>query len=85
VSVAEVVIDLAAALLVNEISDVSPWAAHKITHRVAYWRHSSDPECAKVCADELRDLIDKQPGKLIKLVVAFVGDLASGAPALHMT
>ena len=57
------------ALLVNEFCDISPWAARKLVRWSAHLRYT-DPERAKIRAEELAALIDKRPGKLFKLVTA---------------
>ena len=57
------------ALALNEVCDLSPWAADKVVRWAADVRYS-DPERAKVRGEELSALISARPGKLFKLITA---------------
>jgi hypothetical protein len=64
-------------LLVNEISDVSPWMAGRLVRSAArLW--SLDPEIAADYAEEWQAVVDERPGKLLKLGTA-LGFLAGAA------
>jgi hypothetical protein len=70
VSIVEFLTGLAGGLMVNECSDISPWLAHKIVRWSAWHHHDGDPERVTLRADELHDLVERQPAKLTKLAVA---------------
>jgi hypothetical protein len=64
-------------LLVNEISDVSPWMAGRLVRSAAIlWSH--DPHVAADYAEEWQAVVDERPGKLLKLGTA-LGFLAVAA------
>jgi hypothetical protein len=73
-------------LLVNEMSALCPWAAHRLV-RWAANRWSSDPEVAAAYADEWAAVIDERPGKLFKLLTAlgFAGGAVGRAAPRHFT
>lgn len=56
-------------LLVNEMSDVSPWVARKIVSWSARLRYA-DSDRAEIRSEELAALINERPGKLLKLGTA---------------
>ncbi|MBA2896632.1 hypothetical protein [Nonomuraea soli] len=56
-------------LLVNEMSEVSPWLANKLV-RWAACRQYEDPERSAIRSEELAALINARPGKLFKLITA---------------
>jgi len=60
---------VALGLLVNEISDVSPWMAERLVRSAArLW--SRDPQVAADYAEEWQAVVDERPGKLLKLCTA---------------
>jgi hypothetical protein len=68
---------LALGLVVNEVTDISPWLAHRIVRWAAY-RWSKDPETAAGYAEEWAAIINERPGRLFKLgtAVGFAGGAA---------
>ncbi|SES42338.1 hypothetical protein [Actinokineospora terrae] len=68
------VLGLGAAVVVNEFSDLSPWAADKVVTWAARLRYPDRPDRVT----ELRDLIRDRPGKVVKLATAcgFLGAAA---------
>lgn len=69
-------------LLVNEMTDISPWAARRLVHWAAY-RWTADPHTAARYAEEWAAIIDERPGKLLKLGTAArfaVGAAGRAAP-----
>ncbi|MEU8333405.1 hypothetical protein [Micromonospora sp. NPDC048839] len=65
----EIILGIVLGLVVNEATDISPWAARKLAQWSAY-RWTSDPEMAAGYAEEWGALIDDRPGKLLKLLTA---------------
>ncbi|WP_371408906.1 hypothetical protein OG423_32170 [Micromonospora zamorensis] len=65
----EIVASFVFGLLVNEMTDVSPWAARRLVRWAAY-RWTTDPDMAEVYAEEWTAIIDERPGKLFKLATA---------------
>ncbi|MEH0937744.1 hypothetical protein [Micromonospora psammae] len=71
-------------LLVNEMTDVSPWAARKLVRWAAY-RWTPDADIAAGYAEEWSAIIDERPGKLLKLITAVqftVGAVGRAAPRM---
>ena len=56
-------------LIVNEMSDVSPWLARKLVVWSAQLRYG-EASCGDVRAEELMALIEHRPGKLLKVGTA---------------
>lgn len=79
-STAETIVGIAAGLVVNELCEVSPWAARKIVVWSAHLQYGQVPR-AEVRAEEHAALIDARPGKLLKLITAL--SLAGGAVAAY--
>ncbi|MEV4059712.1 hypothetical protein [Nonomuraea dietziae] len=77
----EVVLSVGLGLMVNEVCDVSPWAARKIVRWAAHQQHL-DAERATVRAEELEALINERPGKLFKLTTALA--FAVGAASIRI-
>lgn len=78
----EIVASFVFGLLVNEMTDVSPWAARRLVHWAAY-RWTPDPEIAAGYAEEWTAIIEEQPGKLLKLLTAVqfsIGAARKAAP-----
>lgn len=78
----EIVASFAFGLLVNEMTDVSPWAARKLVRWAAY-RWTTDPDTAAGYAEEWTAIIDERPGKLLKLLTAVqfsIGAAGRAAP-----
>ncbi|MFC0504223.1 hypothetical protein [Micromonospora costi] len=65
----EIIASFVFGLLVNEMTDVSPWAARKLVRWAAY-RWTIDPDIAAGYAEEWTAIIDERPGKLLKLMTA---------------
>jgi hypothetical protein len=65
----EIVLVVILGLLINECSEVSPWAARKLVRWAARHRYAN-PTRTDIRAEELAGLIDVRPGKLFKLVTA---------------
>ncbi|BCJ61564.1 hypothetical protein C1I93_09135 [Micromonospora endophytica] len=65
----EIILGIVLGLLVNEVTDISPWIARKLVHWSAY-RWTTDPATAAGYAEEWAALIDERPGKLLKLLTA---------------
>jgi membrane protein YdbS with pleckstrin-like domain len=65
----EILLAVVLGLIVNEMSDVSPWAARKMVRWSAQVRYGDAPRAADR-AEELAALIDERPGKLFKLGTA---------------
>ncbi|WP_406063062.1 hypothetical protein [Micromonospora sp. NBC_00860] len=65
----EIILGILFGLLVNEVTDISPWAARKLAQWSAY-RWTTDPEMAAGYAEEWTAVIDDRPGKLLKLLTA---------------
>ncbi|SCG15513.1 hypothetical protein GA0070610_1747 [Micromonospora echinofusca] len=65
----EIILGIVFGLLVNEVTDISPWLAQKLARWSAY-RWTTDPEMAAAYAEEWAALIDDRPGKLLKLLTA---------------
>ncbi|MFY1595570.1 hypothetical protein [Micromonospora sp. WMMD737] len=65
----EIILGIVFGLLVNEVTDISPWAARRLTRWSAY-RWTTDPEMAAGYAEEWAAVIDDRPGKLLKLLTA---------------
>ncbi|MGN9781474.1 hypothetical protein ACTMTF_08605 [Nonomuraea sp. ZG12] len=63
----EIVLGVVAGLVVNELTEMSPWLARRLVTWSAHHRYE-DPERAALRAEELTALIDHRPGKLFKLV-----------------
>ncbi|GLY24751.1 hypothetical protein [Micromonospora sp. NBRC 101691] len=72
----EIILGILFGLLVNEITDVSPWLAKKLVRWSAY-RWTSDPGLAEAYADEWAAIIEDRPGKLFKLLTALRFALAA--------
>jgi hypothetical protein len=72
-----IVVTLALGLVVNEMTDISPWLARRMVRWAAY-RWSKDPEIAAGYAEEWAAIIDERPGRLLKLgtAVGFAGGAA---------
>jgi hypothetical protein len=72
-----VVLTILLGLMVNEMTDISPWLAHRIVRWAAY-RWSPDAEIAAGYAEEWAAIIDERPGRLFKLgtAVGFAGAAA---------
>lgn len=64
-----VVLTIFLGFVVNECCEISPWAAKKIAAWSARLRYD-DPERAEIRSEELASLIEKRPGKLLKLITA---------------
>ncbi|MGN9777069.1 PH domain-containing protein [Micromonospora sp. H33] len=62
----EVVLALVLGLVVNEMTDLSPWLGRKLVTWSARLRYRDDPR-AEVRAEELAAVINDRPGKLFKL------------------
>lgn len=80
----EIVASFAFGLLVNEMTDVSPWAARKLVRWAAY-RWTVDPDLAAGYAEEWTAIIDERPGKLLKLLTAVqfsIGAAGRAAPRM---
>ncbi|TDC81353.1 hypothetical protein E1193_15070 [Micromonospora sp. KC606] len=80
----EAVLGVILGLLVNEITDISPWIARRLVRWSAY-RWTTDPEIAAGYAEEWEALIDDRPGKLFKLLTAVrfsLGAAGRAAPQL---
>ncbi|MFG1890371.1 hypothetical protein ACGFIR_21195 [Micromonospora sp. NPDC049051] len=65
----EMTLGIVFGLLVNEITDVSPWLAKKLVRWSAY-RWTTDPEAAETYSEEWAAIIEERPGKLLKLLTA---------------
>ncbi|SCF19151.1 hypothetical protein [Micromonospora saelicesensis] len=65
----EIVIGVILGLLVNEMTDLSPWAARRLVRWAAY-RWTTDPDVAAGYAEEWTAIIEERPGKLLKLLTA---------------
>ncbi|GAB3946812.1 hypothetical protein [Micromonospora vulcania] len=65
----ELVVGVILGLLVNEMTDLSPWAARRLVRWAAY-QWTSDPDVAAGYAEEWAAIIDERPGKLFKLLTA---------------
>jgi len=65
-----IVISIAAGLLANEVTSVSPWIAGKIARWSAGSQYADNPARAVIRAEELAALINKRPGNLFKLLTA---------------
>jgi len=65
----EVLLAVILGLLVNEVCDVSPWAAKRAV-RWAARRWSQDPVVAADYAEEWQAVVNDCPGKLFKLFMA---------------
>ncbi|MEU5931155.1 hypothetical protein [Micromonospora sp. NPDC047187] len=65
----EIILGILFGLVVNEVTDISPWAARKLARWSAY-RWTTDPEMAAGYAEEWTAVIDDRPGKLLKLLTA---------------
>ncbi|MEU0077630.1 hypothetical protein ABZY58_06925 [Micromonospora tulbaghiae] len=80
----EIILGIVFGLLVNEVTDISPWAARKLTRRAAYlW--TTDPDTAAAYAEEWTAIIEERPGKLLKLFTALrftIGATGRAAPRL---
>jgi hypothetical protein len=68
-SVLTTILSIVSALAINEVSELSPWAARKVVRWSACLRYP-DPARAEARAEELAALIDARPGKLFKLITA---------------
>ncbi|MFF0467597.1 hypothetical protein ACFYPX_09260 [Micromonospora zamorensis] len=82
----EIILGILLGLVVNEVTDVSPWAARKLTRWAAY-RWATDTEIAAGYAEEWAALIDDRPGKLLKLMTALrftLGAASRAAPRAGM-
>lgn len=77
----EIILSIGAGLLVNEFSDISPWAAKKIVIWSARLRYGRSAR-AEVRAEELSAVIDSRPGKLFKLMTALL--FAVGATGSYL-
>jgi membrane protein YdbS with pleckstrin-like domain len=65
----EILLAIVLGLIVNEMSDVSPWAARKMVRWSAQVRYGDTPR-REIRAEELAAVIDERPGKLFKLGTA---------------
>ncbi|MEV5767950.1 hypothetical protein AB0L34_25715 [Micromonospora sp. NPDC052213] len=78
----EIILGIVFGLLVNEVTDISPWLARKLTRWSAY-RWTTDPDTAAGYAEEWAAVIDDRPGKLLKLLTALrftIGAASRAAP-----
>ncbi|MCM0677568.1 PH domain-containing protein [Micromonospora phytophila] len=66
----EVVLALVLGLVVNEMTDLSPWLGRKLVTWSARLRYRDDPR-AEIRAEELTAVINDRPGKLFKLGTGF--------------
>ncbi|MEU4338390.1 hypothetical protein AB0F59_27665 [Micromonospora lupini] len=83
----EFVTGVIASLVVNEMTEVSPWAARKLVRWSAY-RWSADPDIAARYAEEWAAIIEERPGKLFKLFTAMrftIGAAGRTAPRMFAT
>jgi hypothetical protein len=69
-SVGLLLFTIASGLVINELSDLSPWLAEKIARWSARLR-CADPAVAQDLSDELAAYITDRPGKLLKLLASF--------------
>lgn len=78
----EVILSITLGVLVNEVTDISPWLAKRLVQWSAY-RWASDPAIAAVYAEEWSSILEDRPGKLLKLLTAIqftVGAIGRAAP-----
>ncbi|MCX5066659.1 hypothetical protein OOJ91_12295 [Micromonospora lupini] len=68
-------------LLVNEMTDLSPWAARRLVRWAAY-RWTTDPDIAAGYAEEWTAIVEERPGKLLKLLTAAQFSLGAAGRAL---
>lgn len=76
----EIVVSFVFGLLVNEVTDVSPWAARKLVRWAAY-RWTTDPDIAAGYAEEWTAIVEERPGKLLKLMTAVQFSLGAAGRA----
>lgn len=82
----EIILGIVFGLLVNEITDVSPWLARKLV-RWSACRWTVNPEIGAAYAEEWAAVIDERPGKLFKLLTALqfaLGAAGRAAPRAGM-
>ncbi|WFE48836.1 hypothetical protein [Micromonospora sp. WMMD1155] len=80
----EIIASFVFGLAVNEMTDLSPWAARRLVRWAAY-RWATDPQIAAGYAEEWTALIGERPGKLFKLLTAIqfsVGAAGRAAPRI---
>ncbi|MEU7844720.1 hypothetical protein AB0B39_27585 [Micromonospora sp. NPDC049114] len=78
----EIIASLVFGLAVNEMTDLSPWAARRLVRWAAY-RWATDPEIAAGYAEEWTAIVNERPGKLFKLATAIqfsIGAAGKAAP-----
>ncbi|WP_370463257.1 PH domain-containing protein [Micromonospora sp. WMMC415] len=63
----EVVLALVLGLIVNEMTDLSPWLGRKLVTWSARLHYPDDHERAEIRAEEHAAIINERPGKLFKL------------------
>jgi hypothetical protein len=66
---AEVAIAVASGLLINEMTEISPWAARRLVAWSARVKYGTT-ERGRIRGVELVTLIEERPGKLLKLLTA---------------
>jgi hypothetical protein len=66
VTALSIILSIVLGLAINELSDVSPWAARRLVAWSAHIRYR-DPQRAEIRAEELAAVINDRPGKLLKL------------------
>ncbi|NJC13027.1 hypothetical protein F4558_002853 [Micromonospora profundi] len=78
----EIIASFVFGLAVNEMTDLSPWAARRLVRWAAYhW--TTDPEIAAGYAEEWTAIVEERPGKLFKLATAVqfaIGAAGRAAP-----
>ncbi|WP_328653795.1 hypothetical protein OG598_08000 [Micromonospora sp. NBC_00330] len=80
----EIIVGVILGLLVNEMTDLSPWAARRLARWAAY-RWATDPEVAAGYAEEWTAIVDERPGKLFKLLTAVQFSLGAARRAAPRT
>ncbi|MET7881287.1 hypothetical protein ABZS52_30675 [Micromonospora profundi] len=80
----ELVVGVILGLIVNEMTDLSPWAARRLVFWAAY-RWTPDTDIAEGYAEEWTAIIDERPGKLLKLLTAVQFSLGAARRAAPRT
>ncbi|BCL16048.1 hypothetical protein [Micromonospora sagamiensis] len=83
----EIILGIVFGLIVNEITDVSPWLARRLVRWSAY-RWTTDPELAAGYAEEWAAVVEERPGKLFKLLTASrfaIGAISRATPRAFRT
>lgn len=65
-----IVMSVLLSLVANEFGDVSPWLARRLVRWSARLRYRHDPARLAIRVEELEEVIQNAPGKLLKLVCA---------------